>query len=107
MNEISWNWDMWQKPSTPITEEEYYEWLKDAVIVEPHHFTFTSMCGPHEASTIIIKNGKYYDLGDGFCAAGFFGSSSFYEKSKIKDGYELWWSIKELYVVPNQNGDGI
>lgn len=107
MSEIPWTLEMFNKPIMFITEEEYCEWLKNAIIVEDHHFTFTSFGGPHESSTIINKNGKYYDLIDGFCVEGYFGTGSMYLNSKIKDGYECWWGIKELCVVPMQQGDGI
>lgn len=78
---------------TEITEKEYYEWLKDSTIVEDRHFTFTSFNGYHEGSTIIMKNGKIYDLIDWFDYA---------KEGMISGSY-----IKELRMAPNQYGEGI
>lgn len=107
MSKVPWTLEMYQKRSEPLTEEEYEEWMKDAEIAEPFSFTSTSFNGPHEGSTIIIKNGKFYEMINGFCVAGFFGSGSCYEKSIVRDGYERWWAIKELCFVPGQCGEGI
>jgi hypothetical protein len=76
-----------------ISKQEYYDWFKDASIIENERCVFSSFCGPHEFCTIIGKKGTIYDLGWGW---------------HVENGETIeWYGVRTCSMDHNQNGDGI
>ena len=76
-----------------ITKEEYYDWFKDAHIIQDERCVFSLYCGTHEFSTIIHKKDMTYDLGWGY----------FIENKETKE----WYGVRKMSMQSGQQGDGI
>ena len=86
---------------TLISEQQYNEFLTNSEFVRDG-FSFTSFGGPHDFSTIVIKEGMLYDVG-----YGWYPEKDEDPNAKYPYKTTYWWGYKRLQMSDGQLGDGI